>query len=112
LAFAHPVKFATLLPIAGFVNRVPMIENCKIKNIPIRIEGKCVKQDKNIVYDVKKKKLKKLCSYKKCKKRVKKELMVKCNSCQGMYCIYHRFKDEHGCNPNNTHRIIPTIMVN
>lgn len=37
LAFAHPELFAALVPIAGFVDRVPMIENCKIKDIPIRI---------------------------------------------------------------------------
>lgn len=37
LAFAHPDMFAALVPIAGFVDRVPMIENCKIKDIPIRI---------------------------------------------------------------------------
>jgi predicted peptidase len=37
LAFAHPDMFAALVPIAGFVDRVPMLENCKIKNIPTRI---------------------------------------------------------------------------
>ena len=37
LAFAHPETFAALVPIAGFVDRVPMIENCKIATIPIRI---------------------------------------------------------------------------
>ncbi len=37
LAFAHPETFAALVPIAGFVDRVPMIENCKIAAIPIRI---------------------------------------------------------------------------
>jgi predicted peptidase len=37
LAFAHPDRFAALVPIAGFVDRVPMIENCKIGEIPIRI---------------------------------------------------------------------------
>jgi predicted peptidase len=37
LAFAHPETFAALVPIAGFVDRVPMIEDCKIKNIPTRI---------------------------------------------------------------------------
>jgi len=37
LAFAHPDMFAALVPIAGFVDRVPMIENCKIKDIPTRI---------------------------------------------------------------------------
>jgi predicted peptidase len=37
LAFAHPEMFAALVPIAGFVDRVAMIENCKIAAIPIRI---------------------------------------------------------------------------
>jgi predicted peptidase len=37
LAFSHPEMFAALVPIAGFVDRVPMIENCKIATIPIRI---------------------------------------------------------------------------
>ncbi len=37
LAFAHPDMFAALVPIAGFVDRLPMIENCKIKDIPTRI---------------------------------------------------------------------------
>ncbi|MDD5149225.1 MAG: prolyl oligopeptidase family serine peptidase [Flavobacterium sp.] len=37
LAFEHPDTFAALVPIAGFVDRVPMIENCKIATIPIRI---------------------------------------------------------------------------
>lgn len=37
LAFAHPEMFAALVPIAGFVDRIPMIENCKIKDIPTRI---------------------------------------------------------------------------
>lgn len=37
LAFAHPETFAALVPICGFVDRVPMIENCKIANIPTRI---------------------------------------------------------------------------
>ncbi|MGO4773271.1 prolyl oligopeptidase family serine peptidase [Flavobacterium sp. W22_SRS_FK3] len=37
LAFEHPETFAALVPIAGFVDRVPMIENCKIATIPIQI---------------------------------------------------------------------------
>jgi predicted peptidase len=37
LAIAHPDMFAALVPIAGFVDRVPMIENCKIGEIPTRI---------------------------------------------------------------------------
>jgi predicted peptidase len=34
--FAHPEMFAALVPIAGFVDRVPMIENC-VATIPLRI---------------------------------------------------------------------------
>ena len=37
LAFSHPETFAALVPICGFVDRVPMIENCKIADIPTRI---------------------------------------------------------------------------
>lgn len=37
LAYAYPELFAALVPIAGFVDRVPMIERCKLANIPIRI---------------------------------------------------------------------------
>ncbi len=37
LAFAHPEKFAALVPIAGYVDRIPVIENCKIAAIPTRI---------------------------------------------------------------------------
>ena len=37
LAFAHPEMFASLVPICGFVDRVPMIENCKIATLPTRI---------------------------------------------------------------------------
>lgn len=37
LVYAHPEMFASLVPIAGFVDRIPMVENCKIKNIPIRM---------------------------------------------------------------------------
>jgi len=37
LVFEYPDLFAAMVPIAGFVDRVPMVENCKIKNIPIRI---------------------------------------------------------------------------
>lgn len=37
LAFAYPDTFAAFVVVAGFVDRVPMIENCKISNMPIRI---------------------------------------------------------------------------
>lgn len=37
LAFKHPEMFAALVPICGFVDRVSMIETCKISEIPTRI---------------------------------------------------------------------------
>lgn len=37
LAYAHPEMFAALVPIAGFVDRIPMLDPCRMKNIPIRI---------------------------------------------------------------------------
>lgn len=37
LAFAHPETFAALVPIAGFVDRIPLVESCKIRTIPTRI---------------------------------------------------------------------------
>ena len=37
LAFAYPEKFAALVPIAGYADRIPVIENCKIAKIPTRI---------------------------------------------------------------------------
>ncbi len=37
LAIAHPETFAAIVPICGFVDRVPMIENCKLAHIPIRV---------------------------------------------------------------------------
>ena len=37
LAFEHPELFAALVPIAGFVDRTPMVESCEIKDIPTRI---------------------------------------------------------------------------
>lgn len=37
LVFEHPEMFAAFVPIAGFVDRIPMIENCKIATIPTRI---------------------------------------------------------------------------
>lgn len=37
LAYKHPELFAALVPIAGYVDRIPMVEECKIANIPIRM---------------------------------------------------------------------------
>jgi predicted peptidase len=37
LAYAHPSFFAALVPIAGFVDRIPMIEACSLKNTPIKM---------------------------------------------------------------------------
>lgn len=52
LAFAHPEMFAALVPIAGFVDRIPMIEDCKIKNIPIRIFHGLLDDVVNVDYSI------------------------------------------------------------
>lgn len=52
LAFAHPEMFAALVPIAGFVDRVPMIENCKVAAIPIRIFHGLVDDVVDVSYSV------------------------------------------------------------
>lgn len=52
LAFAHPETFAALVPIAGFVDRIPMIEDCKIKDIPIRIFHGLLDDVVNVDYSI------------------------------------------------------------
>ena len=52
LAFAHPEIFAALVPIAGFVDRVPMIEDCKIKAIPTRIFHGLLDNVVNVEYSI------------------------------------------------------------
>ena len=52
LAFAHPDIFAALVPIAGFVDRVPMLENCKIKHIPTRIFHGLLDDVVNVNYSI------------------------------------------------------------
>ena len=52
LAFAHPEMFAALVPIAGFVDRVPMIEDCKITTIPIRIFHGLLDDTVNVDYSI------------------------------------------------------------
>lgn len=37
LVCAYPSTFAAVVPIAGFVDRLPMIEACALKNIPIKM---------------------------------------------------------------------------
>lgn len=37
LAYSHPELFAAVVPIAGFVDRIPMMDPCKFKGIPIRM---------------------------------------------------------------------------
>ena len=37
LALVHPDTFAALVPICGFTDAVPMIEDCNMKDLPIRI---------------------------------------------------------------------------
>jgi predicted peptidase len=52
LAFAHPETFAALVPIAGFVDRIPIIEDCKIKAIPIRIFHGLLDDVVNVDYSI------------------------------------------------------------
>lgn len=52
LAIAHPETFASLVPIAGFVDRVPMIENCKLQNIPIKIYHGLMDDVVNVEYSI------------------------------------------------------------
>lgn len=52
LAFSHPEMFAALVPIAGFVDRVPMIEDCKIATIPIRIFHGLLDDVVNVDYSI------------------------------------------------------------
>ena len=52
LAFAHPETFAALVPIAGFADRVPMIENCKIAAIPTRIFHGLLDDVVNVEYSI------------------------------------------------------------
>lgn len=37
LAFDHPEMFASVVPICGFVDRIPMLDACKLKDVPIKI---------------------------------------------------------------------------
>ena len=52
LAFAYPEMFAALVPIAGYVDRIPMVENCKIKAIPIRIFHGLLDDVVNVDYSI------------------------------------------------------------
>ena len=52
LAVAHPETFAALVPIAGYVDRIPMVENCKIKAIPIRIFHGLLDDVVNVEYSI------------------------------------------------------------
>lgn len=52
LAVAHPETFAALVPIAGYVDRIPMVENCKIKDIPIRIFHGLLDDVVNVEYSI------------------------------------------------------------
>jgi len=52
LAFEHPETFAALVPIAGFVDRVPMIEDCKTAAIPIRVFHGLLDDVVNVDYSI------------------------------------------------------------
>lgn len=52
LVYAHPEVFAALVPISGYVDRIPMVENCKIKDIPIRIFHGLLDDVVNVDYSI------------------------------------------------------------
>lgn len=52
LVVAHPETFAALVPIAGYVDRIPMIENCKIASIPTRIFHGLLDDVVNVEYSI------------------------------------------------------------
>lgn len=52
LAFAHPDTFAALVPIAGFVDRIPLIGNCKTAAIPTRIFHGLLDDVVNVDYSI------------------------------------------------------------
>jgi predicted peptidase len=52
LAFAHPETFAALVPIAGFVDRVPLIADCKTATVPIRIFHGLLDDVVNVDYSI------------------------------------------------------------
>lgn len=52
LVFAYPEKFAALVPIAGYVDRIPVIENCKIAKIPTRIFHGLLDDVVNVDYSI------------------------------------------------------------
>lgn len=52
LVIAHPETFAALVPIAGYVDRIPMIENCKIAMIPTRIFHGLLDDVVNVEYSI------------------------------------------------------------
>lgn len=52
LIVAHPETFAAFVPIAGFVDRIPMIENCKIAAIPTRIFHGLLDDVVNVDYSI------------------------------------------------------------
>jgi len=52
LIMAHPETFAAFVPIAGFVDRIPMIENCNIATIPTRIFHGLLDDVVNVDYSI------------------------------------------------------------
>ena len=52
LVVAHPETFAAFVSIAGFVDRIPMIENCKIAAIPTRIFHGLLDDVVNVDYSI------------------------------------------------------------
>lgn len=52
LAFDHPEMFASVVPICGFVDRIPMIDACNLKEVPIKIFHGLLDDVVNVFYSV------------------------------------------------------------
>ncbi|MCI4441890.1 MAG: dienelactone hydrolase family protein [Lentimicrobium sp.] len=52
LAFEHPEMFASVVPICGFVDRIPMLDACKLKNVPVKIYHGLLDDVVNVFYSV------------------------------------------------------------
>jgi predicted peptidase len=61
-AVYRPELLASLVPIAGFVDRIPMIEACDLVNIPVRIYHGLLDQVVNVYYSIEMFKRLKACS--------------------------------------------------
>lgn len=52
LVYAHPEMFAALVTVSGYVDRIPMVEGCKIKDVPTRIFHALLDDVVNVDYSI------------------------------------------------------------